>query len=335
VNGHQLKLVVEDDTTSVGGNQTAASVLISKGVFGVIDESGLAFGAAKVLQQAGIPVTGGGYDGPEWFAQPNTNMFSIAGPADPKTPQYSTIADFVKSQGGKNCGSVGYSFPSSSASASGFVFACKAVGLDGGFLSKSLAFGSVAVTPLSLEIRSAGVDSMWLPLDNNTNFAILTALKQAGVNLKVAISATGYGQQLLSDSSAVHDAQGTWFSVEGVPVELKTSATKAFQAALAKYANFTGEPGFAQYEGWGGADLMITGLKLAGKNPTRSGFINGLHTVTSYDVGGLESPVNLTLSQFGKAPTSQCTYVVKLEGDSFMTPTKICGQLLPGSDQIP
>ena len=45
------------------------------------------FGGYKLLQQQGVPVTGGANDGPEWYEQPNTNMFSFSGPGDAKDPR--------------------------------------------------------------------------------------------------------------------------------------------------------------------------------------------------------------------------------------------------------
>ncbi len=337
VDGRKIKLIIKDDATNPSTNQSATAALISEGVFGIIDESPVAFGGYKIAQQAGIPVTGGAYDGPEWWEKPNTNMFSISGQADPKDPQYDGLAKFAKAHGGTACGSVGYSIsPSSTASASGFNFSCQAVGMRKAYLNNTLPFGSVAVTPLALSIKAAGVNTMWLPLDENTNFAIMTALKQAGVNLKVTLNATGYGQSLITDTAAVPDAQGAWFLATGAPVELHTKATEAFQAALARYAHYTGVPDFSWYEGWGGADLMIYGLKLAGKNPTQSKFINALHKVTNYTMGGLEpNKANFELSVWGKAPKTLCEWLVQFKGDSFVHPTEVCGKLLPGSDQLP
>jgi ABC-type branched-subunit amino acid transport system substrate-binding protein len=336
IDGRKITLITRDDQTSPATNETDTSELLSQGVFGVIDLSALAFAGYKILQQAGVPVTGGAYDGPEWFEQPNTNMFSFTGPGDAKDPQYSGLAVFAKQHGGTRCGSIGYSIsPSSQASASGFDLACQRAGMTNAFLDTSVAFGSVNTTTLALELKAAKVNTLWLPLDEVTNFALMTSLNQAGVKMKVIFSATGYGQTLIDDTSAVADAQGVWFTPTGAPVELKTPATKAFEAALAKYAHFKGIPDFAWYEGWGAADLMIKGLELAGKNPTRPAFISGLHKVANYDDGGLETPVNLTLSHFGKAPSTLCEYLTQFEGRAFVHSTKVCGTILSNSDQLP
>ncbi len=80
---------------------------------------------------------------------------------------------------------------------------------------------------------------------------------------------------------------------------------------------------------------MITGLERAGKNPTQAGFISALHKDTSYDMGGLETPVDLSLKAFGKAAPTLCGYITKFKGNTFVDPTKICGNPLPNSDQIP
>jgi branched-chain amino acid transport system substrate-binding protein len=231
---------------------------------------------------------------------------------------------------------VGYGIsPSSQASASGFVLSCKREGLKNALLDTSVPFGTVNVTTLVLQIKASGANVLWLPLDANTNFAIMTGLKQAGVKMKVVINATGYGQVLLNDTSAVPDAQGAWFLATGVPIESKTPATKAFQSALSKYAHYTGVPDFTWYEGWGGADLMIKGLELAGKHPTQSSFIADLHQVTDYSANGLFGPVNFSLSDFGRAPKTLCEYIVQLKGVAYAHPTKLCGAILPNSDQLP
>lgn len=339
IDGRQIKLDVVDDQSTPSGDATAAQDLISKGVFGVIGETPFLFGGYKPLQAAGVPVTGGGYDGPEWGLQPNTNMFSISGPVDPHYPANTGAALFMKNLGVSTVAAFGYGpSPSSTAAAKGFIVGAQTVGLKKGYLDTSIPFGSVQAGPIALSLKGSGSDGLYMPLDDNTNFAIITAAKQAGVSLKVAISATGYGQALLDDTAALGPANGTYFQTVGEPVELNTPATQAFQAALAQYGNFKGVPGFDWYEGWASTDLMIQGLQMAGQNPTRKAFIDGLHTVTNYDANGLLTPANLTLSLFGQAPQTTCVYFVQLQGSKFVpVPANgkpSCGTLVPNSNQL-
>lgn len=339
VDGRQIKLVTADDASSPTGFGAAAQSLIAQGVFGIIGVSPFVFGGVKTMQQAGVPVTGGAFDGPEWGMQPYTNMFSYTDPQDPKDPQYTTIPTFMKQNGVTTVASVGYGVsPSSSASATGFIFGSEHVGLKKGYLNTSLPFGSVDVTAIALSLKNSATDGLWLPLDENTNFAIVSAAKQAGASLKVVDSATGYGQALLNDPTAVQTAQGVYFTPVGQPVEANTPATQNFTGALGTYAHYTGIPDFGWYTGWLGADLMIYGLKGAGQNPTRASFTNYLHSVSSYTAGGLIVPANLTLAAFGTALPTLCGYLTKLQGTKFVTINNgqpLCGTLIPNSNQLP
>ena len=321
INGRKLTLTAVDDGGSLTQNQTAAQDLVSKNVFAVIAGTPFFFASAKYLNQQGVPVTGGGFDGPEWGQQPNTNMFSFTGNTGPNFLINSESlggVNFIKMQGGTNIAAMGYGIsPSSSASAQAFGITAPKVGLKAGYINTSIPFGGVNVGPIVLAMKAAHVDSAALQMDNNTNFAIITAAKQAGLNLKVAVSATGYGQSLLDDKSALAAAEGSYFISEGPP--LSSAPEKAFRAALKKYANFDGVPGFDWYYGWMSADLMVKGLEVAGKNPTRQSFIDKLHGVTGYDGEGLlPQAVDLSLAGFGKPAATACGWYAQVKNGQFV-----------------
>src|ERR1019366_7654877 len=81
VNGHPLVPIVINDQGSTTQVATATQQAISDGVIGIVNVTPFFFAAYKYPQQAGIPVTGGSFDGPEWGQQPNTNMFQSDGTA--------------------------------------------------------------------------------------------------------------------------------------------------------------------------------------------------------------------------------------------------------------
>jgi branched-chain amino acid transport system substrate-binding protein len=152
------------------------------------------------------------------------------------------------------------------------------------------------------------------------------------VNIQVPISATGYGQSLLDQPTALAAAEGGYFSLQWQPVETNSAVTKAETAALAKYAGFTGIPGFDCTEGYINADLAIEGLKGAGQNPTRQSFLDALHKMTAYDAGGLlASKIDLSADQVGKFPAQDCFYMVQLKGGKFVPDpagSPACGKYL-------
>lgn len=338
VDGRKIQVTKADDAGSLPQDLTAAKELVSRHVFAVIPGSPLFFFSAKYLNQLGMPVIGSGFDGPEWGQQPYTNMFSTV-PTDPHYPQYTGGARFFKEHGATNVGALGYGIsPSSSIAAKGVIFAAKSQGLKGGYLNTSIPFGSVDLSSASLGEEHAGIDGLYVAMDDNTNVAAITAAKQAGVKLKVALAATGYDQTLLGDPTAVQNAQGSYFSTAGTPVELKTPATRTFTAALKKYEGFSGVPGYDYYEGWQDADLLIKGLQVTGRNLSQASFMSQLRTVKDWNAGGLlPTPVDFTLAAFGQPTLFSCTWYVQLKGHAFVpTPADgkpTCGTLIPNSNQ--
>ena len=333
VNGRKITYVVEDDQSSPTAAATAAESAVNAGAFAVDYNSPFTFGAIKYLAQAGIPTVGSAYDGPEW-SEPQTfpNMFSWTPVLYPSYPVYTTDAQFIKNQGGTRVASVGYGIsPSSSATAKGMGTAAPTVGIQAPYINSSLPFGTVNVTPLALQMKSENVDSLYGPIDPNTLLAIVTTAKQAGVNLKVTDMSTGYGEDFLSDPASLQAAQGTYMITNSqVPVELKTPATLAEQAAFTKYQGFTGVPDFGWTQGYASADLLIKGLEVAGQNPTRTSFIDNLRKVTSYNVEGLATNT-VNFSNVQTIPNQTCSYYVQLQGKQFIVQNNskpVCGTLV-------
>ena len=336
VNGHKLVPIVIDDQTNPSLIATAVQSAISKGAFGIVSQSPLFFLAAKYPQQQGIPVTGSYDDGPEWGTQPYTNMFSSDnGSVDPKYPVNTLLGSFIKQHGGTIIGSYGYGIsPSSARSAISTADSFKDAGGKVGVLDTSVPFGSVNFTSAALAAKQANINAMVPAMDADSNYALATALKQAGAKLKSVIFATGYQPDVIK-SPAWTTLQGDYFLSLFRPFDLPNAATKQMAAALQKYAHFTKDqfPTFGQYESWAGADLMIKGLLMAGKNPTRAAVIKDLRSVTSYNVNGL-LPQNLDYAtDFGHDPAKECTWVMKAVTSGFVpvSATPFCGKDIPGT----
>jgi branched-chain amino acid transport system substrate-binding protein len=228
----------------------------------------------------------------------------------------------MKKMGVKKVAAVGYGqSPSSSESAKAVeTYGADAVGLEGVYLNNSLEFGGTDVGPIVLGIKNSGADGLYLPLDSDTNFAIVQSLQQNGVKMKANILATGYSQDLL-DQPIAKTIQPTdvMFSAYR-PVELGGKAVKSFQANLKKYADLTGVPDYGTYTGYIVCDMAILGLKNAGKNPTRQSFVDGIRKTNGgiYDSAGLTcDPMNLSYENFGKVTDTSCLYYVTVDNGKF------------------
>jgi branched-chain amino acid transport system substrate-binding protein len=336
VHGHKLVGMVLDDQTSPTAIATAVQDALAKGAFGIVSTSPLFFLAAKTPQQQGVPVTGGFFDGPEWGTQPYTNMFaSDSGSVDPKYPVNTGFGTFIKQHGGKVLCSYGYGIsPSSSRSAIGTADSITRAGGKVGVLDTSIPFGSVAMTTPALVAKQKGCDTFYAGLDDNSNFALAAALKEAGVKPKVLVFPTGFESQLVH-SPSWGAVQGGYFVSEFRPFQLPDSGTHQMQSALEKYEHFSKSqfPNFSQYESWLGADLMIKGLQLAGKNPTRADVIHALRGVKSYNGNGL-LPETINYSTiFGHDNAKACEWYMIAEKNGFVpaSSSTFCGTDIPGT----
>jgi branched-chain amino acid transport system substrate-binding protein len=269
---------------------------------------------------------GGGYDGTYYSQKGNEDVISMSGDALPLAGlTYDTGAKVMKQLGATKVAALAYgSSPSSTASAKAAQeYAAPAAGLKPVYTNTSVDFGTTDVGPLVLGIKNSGADAVYLPLQSSTNLAVIQGLAQSGVQMKANLSATGYAQDLLDSPAAQTLTSSTVFTVGYTPVELKTKATKQFQADLKKYADITGVPDYGNYTGYIICDLAITGLEQAGKNPTRRGFIDGIRTLDRYDQAGLACrPVSMTLAAYGKAADTSCGWFVQVKDGKFVVMNK-------------
>ncbi|HTU38334.1 MAG TPA: ABC transporter substrate-binding protein [Acidimicrobiales bacterium] len=339
VNGHKIDGMILDDQTSPSAVASAVQGALGKGAFGIVSISPLFFLADKYPQEQGVPVTGGFFDGPEWGTQPFTNMFaSDVGSLDPKYPVNSAIGTFMKQHGGTVVCSYGYSIsPSSTRSAVGTVDSFVHAGGKQGELDTSIPFGSVAMTTPALVAKQKGCNAFYAGLDDNSNFSLAEALKQSGVKPKVMVFPTGYEPSLVN-SPAWSSVQGGYFETEFRPFSLPNAGTKQMQAAMEKYEGWKSSqfPTFSQYESWLGADLMIKGLELAGKNPTRAGVIHALRNLKAYNGNGLLPETINYSTDFGKDLPQSCGWYMVAEKSGFVASSSApyCGKDIPGTTTV-
>ena len=340
VNGHKINGVILDDQTSPSAITTAVQSAMAKNPIGIISISPLFFLAAKYPNQAGVPVTGGFFDGPEWGTPPyQSNMFAAdTGSLDPKYPVNTNIGSFMKAHGGTVLCTYGYGIsPSSSRSAIGTADSFQHAGGKVGVLDTSIPFGSVEMTTPALVAKQKGCNSFYAGLDDNSNFALATALKQDGVKPKVVVFPTGFEPSVVG-SPAWNNLQGGYFSTVFRPFQLPNNGTKQMQAALEKYANFKPDqfPTFNQYESWLATELMIKGLQGAGQNPTHASLIHALRNIKSWNGNGLLPLTTNFTTNFGHDAAKSCTWYMVAEKKGFVPSSAqpFCGTDLPGTTTV-
>ncbi|HEX4864993.1 MAG TPA: ABC transporter substrate-binding protein, partial [Acidimicrobiales bacterium] len=225
-----------------------------------------------------------------------------------------------------NIGTLGYGIsPSSADSAKAASKSGEAAGLKSGYENANFPFGSTNVQPVAIAMKSAGVDAFYASVDPNTSFSLITAIRQAGVDLKAAILPDGYGADTLqAGPGALQAAQNVYFALGFQPVEMNTAATRQLQADLAA-SGTTGVPTYGEYNGYVSVGLLLRGLKGAGPNLSYTSLINGLSSVHDWDALGLWGGKTADINDRVNLGTPQlCSWVTKLMGSNF--------QLVKGAD---
>jgi branched-chain amino acid transport system substrate-binding protein len=339
VNGRKIEMEYIDDKSSA--NLVAAKDLVeNRGVYGVINNSSFAFLSYRYLEDAGVPLVGGGFDGTYYGEKGNENILSAIGNSAPFTGlAYDNLTKLMKQAGAKKIAGVAYGASSSSvASAKTTVnIAGPAQGLDPVYLNTAVDFGSSDVGPLVLGIKNAGADAAYLPMVASSNIALVQGLEQNGVNMKFNALMTGYGQALLDAPASKTLKPNTYFMQTYKPVEVNDAATKQFQADRKK-AGLSGVPDYGQYTGYITCDLALTALDQMGKNVTREDFAPKFRALKKYDAAGLNCrPYDVGLDTFGKFPETGCIYGTTVKDGKFVVVNKgkpVIGKLVGEPDAL-
>jgi branched-chain amino acid transport system substrate-binding protein len=340
VNGRQLKYVMADDQSNPTQNLTAVKDLVeNKNVTAIGSWDAFLFASADYLKQKGTPVVGGGFDGPEWGTPGYENMFSVPGSTDPSLPAFDMVGKFLKSKGVTKLASLAYGpSPSAIAASKASGASAKAAGIDVVYTNYNVPFGSTDFTNDALAIKQSGADAIEAPMVQASDIALLTAVKQAGVDLKVPLFYTGYDQNTLNDKAAAAGFDGAYVTVAGPFADPSNPAVKRELDSL-HAAGFKGDvPTFGAGGGYIVGHIMACAFQAGGADPTPQSIVAGLRKVTGYDSGGLQIEKTNFATGFGKGSTiggSTCLNVVQLTSGKFtlVTPQPLCGTAIPGTNQ--
>ncbi len=336
VDGHPLKLVVEDDQSSPQQNLVASQFLVQdKGAFLIVNESTFTAGAAPFLSQAGVPVIGAGTGGPEWTEKQYSNMFATGIPAGAPINGtyygYTYFGKFLRSIGVTKLAGLAYGIsPASQESIVALQDASAAYGVKSCYDNSSVPFGSSDFTAAVLQIKTAGCNVVVGSLVDASDVALSAAVKAAGLGAK-QLYFSGYDENVLTDAAARTALDGDYFAT---PIDFQTpnAAVKEMLKTLKHYdPKYTGGiPDNGAYSSYIGVDLAIKGLELAGSHLTRSVYIARLRNLASYSAEGI-LPSPDTFRGFGTPamfPKTACEYFVQLRGARYVSVNAgkpICG----------
>ena len=297
VNGRKIELVTEDDGYEPARAPAASKKLIEeKKVFGLIGYVGTPTGVAHlpVTTAAKVPLVGM-FTGAEALRVPmNRYVFHVRASYYDETEK---IVEQVLSVGGKKIAVFYQDDPYGLAGLKGVEIAMTKRNLKIDVLGK-FERNTLKVEEAVKTINAAQPDAVVMIGAYAACAAFIKQMKAAGS------AATFYNVSFVGSTSLASalGKEGVGVAISQVvpfPWGTAVPVVKEYQAAASKsgYKDFN----FGALEGFLCAKVFVEGLRRAGKNLTREGFVDALERMEDYDAGGFYvgySPKNHTGSKF-------------------------------------
>ncbi len=320
--GRRINVIVYDDQAN-GQTQTtmATKALQQDKIFGLIMTSATD-SAYPTFKANNVPVTGFN----SLAMATDRNAFSATGV--PSTQYVNTATmEKLKSGGVTSAAIISHNSPSASNSARLQAIAAGAAGVKQGLLILDEPMGTHDATSTALRIKNSGADGAYLTMFTDGVVSIVQSLRQQGVNLK---SINGAG---IADPAVISKSGG---ALEGVNAQLAVVPIGVpGHPAVRTYANGMKAANANPYAsiapvGFAAADLMIFGLKLAGRCPTREGFISALRNVTKYTASGLlPAPISFKPGLLPNGSPVKCAWFVTVQnGQPVPDKAATCGKIV-------
>jgi ABC-type branched-subunit amino acid transport system substrate-binding protein len=294
IDGRKIVPVWKDDASNDSQNLTVVRDLVGNdNVFGLVEATINTGGGADYLRAHTVPMTGIPTTAPFWTNPAYRNMFAYSYLLT-DGPSVSTFGDYARAQGGTRAALI-QSSVAAGGNGTGEKIASSLASVGIPAVPGQFVYNPKTTNPVQLgeQIRATGANVIILPFGGTDMVSIVQGIKAAHVPARVILSTTGYDRSLLQKYGAL--LTGVTTAINYVPIELGTSAEKAYLNAMANYAPELQPPdqeiALVTYIL---TDLFLYGLEKAGDCPTRASYVNALRAST-YDGGGLlPGPVDLT-----------------------------------------
>jgi ABC-type branched-subunit amino acid transport system substrate-binding protein len=336
--GKKFKVVAQlSDQASPSGNIQAAKSLIAKKVFAIVPVSTNSFASGFLLSKGSTPAFGynidAGYCGtnsestaigaatPDLagangkFSQcPRKNVFGQVGSFLCFACPSISPAVLAKQLGVKNGAILTYTHPSSTACGDGDQATFKKYGINIAYQDRSLQFGFADASSAVQAMKKANVDYVVTCMDFGGAYKISQEMRQAGMTGIKFYAPEGYRESTIQKYGKQLD--GWYFRIGFTPWESKPQpkGTKAFLTAMKKAGI---KPSEQAQAGWMNAQLLVAGIKLAGKNFTQQSVVDAINGITNWTADGMVPPINWSTDGHGPGHEA-CDAYVKAQGGKFV-----------------
>ncbi len=291
--------------------QQAKDLVQQDHVFAVVGIATPYFAGGAYLGQNHIPTFGLNIN-PEFANYPSSfgDNGSYLSP-NQQSPVQAWLAQHVHAT---RVGVIGYDDPQSMACGKGAVTTFNKFHLDTVLQEASLPFGTSDMSAVIQRLHDSRAQEVASCMDAAGSASLSRGLEAAGLYNQVAqYWSTGYDMNTLAHFE--NQMQGVYVSDRNVPY--LHGYTKGMDQYLDAMAVEHLNVGDVTAAGWIAASLFVTGLKMSGRNLTRSNLIRNLNTLTDYTADGMTVGIDWTQQHTSPAATD-CSTVLQVRGDAFV-----------------
>ena len=324
VNGRKIKLTTYDDQGSGATQSSVATKAIQQdNQFGVIEASTVDT-MMPVFKASNVPVVGltnlpaHGTD---------RNVFGVTG-AFSNAYTTTTLAKRLTSSGATKVAIVNHNSPGAQSAGGGMTAALALENIPLALRISDAPIGAYDATSTALRIKQSGADAVNAILTLDGAVSLIQALTQQGVKLKAFVPSGLSDPAVVAKApAALEGAVGSTFGTVpvGVPGKpgLRTFANGMKAAGRNPYS--VGAP-----IGFVAADTFIKGLQLAGKCPTREGFVSNLRKQTNITGAGmLPEAISYAPGLTPNGNPGHCSWYMTVQGGQFVPDAApVCGKII-------
>jgi branched-chain amino acid transport system substrate-binding protein len=316
IDGHKVKVILEDDQNSPAQGQAVAQDLISQNVAAIVqggDQVVNAYDSAVIAK--GIPLISGQNFNPDWFTK--AGMF----PSEVASQNIDKAYVGVAVQYG-HAKKIGYAYCAEVAvcaeGAPPVQAAAKAAGIGYAGLAVSATAPSYAAQ--CLELQQENVDYVELSLTASVGIRFIQSCQAQGYNPTWGTNDSGYGDVFLSLKNFT--AYGPAFSF---PLADTSPGVAQYTQAMTTYAQNSNWKGGAAGDTWTGLEVLqkaIQDANVPAASPvTAQNVLTGLYSFKGETLGGLlANPLTFTKGQPANASKYTCYFVMGVSNGKLTAP---------------
>jgi branched-chain amino acid transport system substrate-binding protein len=315
IDGHPVKLYMEDDAGNAATSLTAMKRLVEQDhIVALVGEASQnSSGWQSYIQSEGIPVVGGNTTDLAFLTNPD--FYSATG---------NVISNFygitaVASQYGSKTGILYCAEAPVCKAASTIEQTLGKTNNVGLVYSASVSASASDFTANCVALKQSGAQSWNLSTASALQDRIAVQCKQLGFSAPLIQPGTTANSGKLSEP----EFQGTQFVGNNLGYFVdSTPATKAFHAALAKYSPTVGSAAVpisdAAMASWTGGQLFLAAVQKSGAGTVTSANVkDGLYALRGDTLGGLAPPLTYV---HGQANLFNCYFRYAIQDGKFVTP---------------